>query len=194
VAISRQNDRRVIPLGTPAGDGRTGDAPPDDAPSTDDHSDREHRIQVDASSETTVPFTVTVFGVSGPVESVRITYADGSQRTFAVNASDRNDASGRNGANASDRNGGLPSGALDGAVALVPLASVDGEASHTDHSPSTGVGLWLPTTGDGLVYVVTQSDRIVGWDAVTCADGYVTLVEVRLTDDGAYTRLSNCYY
>lgn len=132
-------------------------------------------VEVDVRSERRTPFAVTLLLVDDPVDRVTVSYATGATRSYDVGTS-----------------GHLPDGALVDATGLRPDVPVAVEVSHADPTPTTGVGLGVPTAASDVVYVVTVAERVVGWAYVTCGASDVGRLEVTIRNESVSTTGVEC--
>lgn len=126
---------------------------------------------------TPTAYVVDVEGVSGPLDGLRVTYADGSARTFDGST--------------------LPADALVDAVGVAAVGDVPMSMRMAGGPGTTGGafgGIGAHTT---VVYAVTVAGAdgpvLVGWDAVTCGAGTaVTGVDVGVEGERFVTRGVDC--
>lgn len=131
-------------------------------------------VRLSLRATTARPHTYVARFVDEPVERVTVRYANGSERTHAID------------------DGRLPAGALDDAVDLSPVAPVEREVRHTDATPTDGVTLRVPTTASDLFLVVRAEDRVVGWRYYTCGPSDVGSVDATVREAGLDTANVEC--
>lgn len=112
-------------------------------------------------------FTVTVTVVAADNDGVRVTYVDGSAKTFQ-GVESRDD---------------LPAGALDDASRVAPVSG-GSEGSVTTDNGTAGAAFGWPSDPSTLLYsVADDEDRLLGWGIFDCA-GVITSVDLTVTDTG----------
>ncbi len=115
----------------------------------------------------TSTFTVTITIVTADNDGVRVTYADGSAKTFS-GVESRND---------------LPVSALADASRVAPVSG-GSEGSFTTDNGAAGAAFGWPGKPSTLLYSVADGEgRLLGWGVFDCT-GIITSVDLTIAETG----------